>query len=149
MQAALLGRDRQPIPRHTVDYSPFDGIQIIISMYKFDGAEPGIDEAFRARRHARDAPERDLRDKAPLRCRGLETFIGGAPGAQKRRDVAEQVAAVGMEKQVEVRVVGDALEDAVCGKPLDGRAERIAALIEKSPQLAAPEEDPDRTYAGS
>lgn len=48
VQAALLGRDRQPIPRHTVDYSPFDGIQIIISMYKFDGAEPGIDEAFRA-----------------------------------------------------------------------------------------------------
>lgn len=81
VQAALLGRDRQPIPRHTVDYSPFDGIQIIISMYKFDGAEPGIDEAFRARRHARDAPERDLRDKAPLRCRGLETFIGGAAGA--------------------------------------------------------------------
>ena len=56
--------------------------------------------------------------------------------------MAEHIAAVGMEKQVEVRVVGDALEDAVYGKPLDGRAERIAVLIEKSPQLAAPEEDP-------
>ena len=45
--------------------------------------------------------------------------------------MAEQVAAVGVEKQVEVRVMGDALEDAVRGEPLDGRAERIAGLTEK------------------
>ena len=47
--------------------------------------------------------------------------------------MAEQVAAVGVEKQVEVRVMGDALEDAVRGEPLDGRAERIAGLTEKPP----------------
>ena len=55
--------------------------------------------------------------------------------------MAEQVAAVGVEKQVEVRVMGDALEDAVRGEPLDGRAERIAGLTEKAPQLAAAEKD--------
>ena len=38
--------------------------------------------------------------------------------------------------------MGDALEDAVRGEPLDGRAERIAGLTEKGPQLAAAEKDP-------
>ena len=56
--------------------------------------------------------------------------------------MAEQVAAVGMEQQIEVCVMGDALEDAVRDEPLDGRAERIAGLTEKDTQLAAAEEDP-------
>ena len=52
VQAALLGRDRQPIPRHTVEYSPFDVIQTIVRVNELDGTEAGIDETFRARRHA-------------------------------------------------------------------------------------------------
>ena len=44
VQAALLGRDRQPIPRHTVEYSPFDVVQTIVRVNELDGAESGIDE---------------------------------------------------------------------------------------------------------
>lgn len=152
MQAALLGRDRQPIPRHTVEYSPFDVVRVIVRVDKLDGTESGIDEAFCARGHAGDAPERDLRDEAPLRCRGLEAFVGDLAGAQERRDMAEHIAAVGMEQKVEVCVMGDTLEDPVCGEPLDGRAERIAGLTEKGSQLAGCGKEsapPGRSYVGS
>ena len=38
--------------------------------------------------------------KPPLRCRGLEAFVGDLAGAQERRDMAEHIAAVGMEQQI-------------------------------------------------